>query len=179
MPPICRERLSDLLVGIPNMALEGLFNTYVPYIGDNYGYQLVKDIFDLLIIIGILGLLARPAHQQAFLAEKQCFGLCQTGFDFSHCFMRSFLSRFPLGRGAEFSALKGHPAGVRQFPALRQFRRPCHLQFYDHILVDAFPGCLYFLLFNPQFDPSAPDFRPLQRLLVYPGPQGGLNPNTQ
>ncbi len=44
-----------LLLGIPNMINEGLFNTSIPYIGDNSGYLFSKDIFVALIIIGIAG----------------------------------------------------------------------------------------------------------------------------
>lgn len=50
-----------LLVGIPNMVTEGLFNTSIHLLGDNPCYLLLKDIFVVLIIIGVIGTLIRRA----------------------------------------------------------------------------------------------------------------------
>ena len=48
-----------LLVGMPNMAKEGLFNTNIHYIGDNYYFLFIKDFCNALIIIGVLGAATR------------------------------------------------------------------------------------------------------------------------
>lgn len=48
-----------LLIGIPNMVAEGLFSTYIHHLGDNDIFLFLKDIFDALIIIGVLGAVAR------------------------------------------------------------------------------------------------------------------------
>jgi Fe-S oxidoreductase/nitrate reductase gamma subunit len=48
-----------LLVGMPNMVKEGLFNTNIHYLGDNYSFLFVKDICNALIIIGVLGAATR------------------------------------------------------------------------------------------------------------------------
>ncbi|HWR54870.1 MAG TPA: (Fe-S)-binding protein [Negativicutes bacterium] len=48
-----------LLPGIPNMAAEGLWHTYIPYIGNNPLYLLVKDLADIMLILGVAGLLLR------------------------------------------------------------------------------------------------------------------------
>jgi Fe-S oxidoreductase/nitrate reductase gamma subunit len=48
-----------LLVGMPNMATEGLFNTNIHYIGDNYYFLFIKDICNALIIVGVVGAATR------------------------------------------------------------------------------------------------------------------------
>ncbi|TWH51604.1 (Fe-S)-binding protein [Sporomusa sp. KB1] len=48
-----------LLVGMPNMAAEGLFNTNIHYIGDNYYFLFIKDICNALIIVGVVGAATR------------------------------------------------------------------------------------------------------------------------
>ncbi|CQR70100.1 Fe-S oxidoreductase [Sporomusa ovata] len=48
-----------LLVGMPNMAAEGLFNSNIHYIGDNYYFLFIKDICNALIIIGVVGAATR------------------------------------------------------------------------------------------------------------------------
>jgi len=48
-----------LLVGMPNMVAEGLFHSYIPYLGDNYVFLFVKDIFNGLIILGLCGAVTR------------------------------------------------------------------------------------------------------------------------
>ncbi|WP_094602967.1 putative iron-sulfur-binding oxidoreductase FadF [Sporomusa silvacetica DSM 10669] len=48
-----------LLVGMPNMAIEGLFSTNIHYLGDNHVFLFVKDICNTLVIIGVLGAAAR------------------------------------------------------------------------------------------------------------------------
>ncbi|MDF2874596.1 MAG: 4fe-4S ferredoxin, iron-sulfur binding domain protein, partial [Sporomusa sp.] len=48
-----------LLIGMPNMVKEGLVNSSIHYLGDNYGFLFIKDIGNALIIIGVLGAAAR------------------------------------------------------------------------------------------------------------------------
>ncbi len=48
-----------LLVGMPNMITEGLFNTSIHHVWDNFCYLLLKDIFVALIVVGVSGALMR------------------------------------------------------------------------------------------------------------------------
>ncbi len=48
-----------LLPGVPNMAAERLFNTGIPFVGNNALYLFVKDLFIILVIVGVIGCLLR------------------------------------------------------------------------------------------------------------------------
>jgi Fe-S oxidoreductase/nitrate reductase gamma subunit len=48
-----------LLLDIPNMAVEGLWHTYIPYIGNDPFYLFLEDIFIILVVAGVLGCLLR------------------------------------------------------------------------------------------------------------------------
>ena len=48
-----------LLPGIPNMAAERLFHAGIPFVGNNALYLLIKDLFIILVIFGVIGCLLR------------------------------------------------------------------------------------------------------------------------
>ncbi|WP_371377095.1 heterodisulfide reductase-related iron-sulfur binding cluster [Sporomusa aerivorans] len=72
-----------LLIGMPNMVKEGLFNSSIHYLGDNYGFLFVKDICNALLIIGVLGaatrrLIGKPEWLKNSVADFVKLGLILT-----------------------------------------------------------------------------------------------------
>jgi len=90
-----------LLIGMPNMVAEGLFNAYIPYIGDNYGYQSVKDVFNMLIIVGVLGMLARRLIKKPQWLKNNFTAFAKLGLIFSIVLSEIFFhgARHAWGQG--------------------------------------------------------------------------------